>query len=202
MKALHLFLELATLASFVATVAWAGRRFGRDGWWLAGFLAALGAVRENFVVLERYLYGFADLALMLGRAPVIAAVIWAFSILAGVAAAEAILGRDFHAGQPPRVAELGIVALFLLGLAGFFEPFLALVEMARWEPGTAAVAGVPKIALVGYPTFAVLSLAVSGPLLARFRATGPRLAALAAAVPALALGHAWALARLKAALGW
>lgn len=202
MKGLHLFLELFTLASFVATVAWAGRRYGRDGWWLAGFLAALGAVRENFVVLERYLYGFADLTLMLGRAPLIAAVIWGFSILAGAAAAEAILGRDFRTGAPPRAAELGVVALFLLALAGFFEPFLALVEMARWEPGTAAVAGVPKIAVVGYPTFAVLSLAVGGWLLGRFRATAPRLVALALAVPALALGHAWALARVKAALGW
>ena len=57
LRALHLFLELFTLASFVATGVWAYRRFGRDGLWLYGFLFALGGVRENYVALERILYG-------------------------------------------------------------------------------------------------------------------------------------------------
>jgi hypothetical protein len=202
LRALHLFLELFTLASFLATGWWAGRRFGRDGLWLYGFLFALGGVRENFVILERVLYGYADLNLMLGRAPLVGAIIWGFAIVAGVAAAEAIRGQPFSADRVPRAGELAWVALFLISLAGFFEPFLKLVEMARWQPGTATVFEVPKIALVGYPTFALASLAVGGLLLGRFRTAGARCAALALAVPPLALGHAWGLQRLKDALGW
>lgn len=200
--ALHLFLELFTLASFLATGVWAHRRFGRDGLWLYGFLFALGGVRENFVILERVLYGYADLHLMLGRAPLIGAIIWGFSITAAIAAAEAILGSRFDPARLPRPAECAVVALFLVALAGFFEPFLATVEMARWQEGTATIAGVPKIALVGYPTFALLSLAASGAVLGRFRTAGARLAWLALATAPLALGHAWGLQRLKEALGW
>jgi hypothetical protein len=74
--------------------------------------------------------------------------------------------------------------------------------MARWEPGTATVLEVPKIALIGYPSFAVLSLAVGGWLLGRSRTRGARLAALALAVPVAALAHALGLAALKHALGW
>lgn len=200
--ALHLFLELFTLASFVATGWWAWRRFGRDGLWLHGFLFALGGVRENFVVLQRVLYGYADLHLLIGRAPAIGAVIWGFAIAAGIAAAEALRREPFRPDRLPRAGELGWVALFLVALAGFFEPFLKTVEMARWQPGTATVLDVPKIALVGYPSFAVASLLVAGVLLGRFRRPGPRLLSLALAVPPLALGHAWGLQRLKDALGW
>ena len=200
--ALHLVLELFTLASFAATGWWAWRRFGRDGLWLYGFLFVLGGVRENFVVLERVLYGYADLHLLLGRAPAIGAVIWGFSIIAALAAAEAIRGQPFALARVPRAAELLLVALFMTALAGFFEPFLRTVEMARWQPGTATVLDVPKIALVGYPTFAVTSLLVAGPLLGRLRSPGARAAALALAVLPLALGHAWGLQRLKDALGW
>jgi hypothetical protein len=202
MRPLHLFLELFTLASFVATSLWAARRWGREGAWLAGLLFALGAVRENWVAVERYLYGFADLTLDLGRAPLIAAIVWGFSILAGVAFAEALLGRRFAPERRPAAAELGAVALFLVALAGFYEPLLALVEMARWEQGTRTVAGVPAIALVGYPSFAALSLLLSGWILGRWRAAGPRLVASALAVPALAVGHASGLQALKRALGW
>lgn len=202
MNRLHLFLELFTLASFVVTSVWAARRWGRDGAWLAGLLFALGAVRENYVAVERYLYGFADLTLDLGRAPLIAAIVWGFSILAGVSAAEALLGRRFEPGRRPRVAELAIVAFFLVALAGFYEPLLARVGMARWEPDTLTLGGVPAIALVGYPTFAVLSLLVVGAILERWRGGGARLAAAALAVPALAVLHASGLQALKRALGW
>jgi hypothetical protein len=202
MKPLHLFLELFTLASFLATAVWAMRRWGRDGAWLAGLLFALGAVRENYVVVERYLYGFADLTLELGRAPAIAAVVWGFSILAGVAGAEAILGRAFSPGRMPTAAELGVVALFMIALAGFYEPLLARVEMARWEQGTVTVVGVPTIALVGYPTFAALSLVAIGAILRRWPGTSARLVASALAVPLLAALHASGLQALKRSLGW
>ncbi len=202
MRGLHLFLELATLAAFLATGVWAARRWGRDGAWLLGFLCALGVVRENFVALRRLLYGFAAVTFELGRAPLVATVIWAFSILAAMAAAEAILGRPVRAAAPPRPGELAVEALFMVALAGFFEPFLALVDLARWEPGTATFLGVPGIALVGYPTFAVLALVAGGWLLGRYRGRWSRAAALALAVPPIALGHAWALAWLKRAAGW
>jgi hypothetical protein len=202
MGPLRLFLELFTLASFVATGFWARRRWGRDGVWLYLWLLALGLVRESYVVLRRILYGYADLALMLGAAPAIGAVIWGFSIVAALAAAEAIARAPVELDRPAGPPALGLVALFMVALAGFYEPFLARVEMARWEAGTATVLEVPAIALVGYPSFALLSVALGTAILGRCRRGGTRLAALAAAVPALALGHAWALDRLKAALGW
>jgi len=200
--ALHLFLELFTLGAFVATGFWARARFGRDGLWLYGFLFVLGGVRENFVILERVLYGYADLALMLGRAPAIGAVIWGFSIVAAVAATEAIRRRPFRIDRTPRAGELGWVALFMLALAGFFEPFLKLVAMARWQEGTATLLDVPKIALIGYPTLAVASLLVAGSILGRFARPAARCVALALAAIALALGHAWGLQQLKESLGW
>jgi len=199
---LHLFLELFTLASFVATAWWSARRWGRDGAWLVATLFALGAVRENFVVLERSLYGFADLSLMLGVAPLIAAIIWGFSIVTAVAAAESIRGVPYEVGRLPRWSEAALVALFMIALAFFFEPFLALVEMARWQEGTVRVAGVPKIAIVGYPTFALLSLGLIGRVLGATRSPWRRLGMLAVGVPATALGHAWLLQRLKDTLGW
>ncbi len=199
---LHLFLELFTLASFLATGWWTGKRFGRDGLWLYGFLFVLGGVRENFVILERVLYGYADLTLMLGRAPLIGAIIWGFSIAAAIAATEAIRRAPFQLERAPRAGELALVALFLVALAGFFEPFLKRVEMARWQEGTRTLFEIPKIALVGYPTFAVASLLVSGSILGRWRGTGARLVAFALATPPLALGHAWGLQKLKEGLGW
>jgi len=199
---LHLFLEIAILGGFVATGLWTRRRFGRDGVWLYGALAVLGATRENFVALERWLYGFADLRFRLGAAPLVAAVIWSFAIASAIAAAEALGRRRFDPARPPRGGELGWVALFLVALAGFFEPFLELVGMARWESGTVRYLGVPLIALVGYPTLAVAALATTGAVLSRTRSPERRLVALLLTLVPLAAAHAWGLARLKSALGW
>ena len=202
LAALHLFLELFTLGAFVATGFWARARCGRDGVWLYGFLFLLGGARENFVVLERVLYGYADLSLMLGRAPAIGAIIWGFSIVAAVAATEAIRRQPLALDRLPRWRELAWVSIFMIALAGFFEPFLKRVELARWQAGTVTILGVPKIALVGYPTLAALSLAASGWILGGWRATRPRLVAFGFASLALACGHAWGLERLKSLLGW
>ncbi len=199
---LHLFLELFTLGAFVAAGFWARARFGADGLWLYGFLFALGGVRENFVILHRVLYGYAELSLMLGRAPAIGAIIWGFSIAAAIAATETIRRRPFRLDRIPRAGELAWAALFMVALAGFFEPFLALVAMARWQEGTATWLDVPKIALVGYPTLASLALVASGWILGRWRAAGPRLAVFVFVTLALAIGHAWGLQRLKTLLGW
>jgi hypothetical protein len=68
--------------------------------------------------------------------------------------------------------------------------------------GTATWLEVPRIALVGYPTLAVAALALVGTILGRWRSVGARLAALAVAIPALALAHAAGLVALKRALGW
>lgn len=202
MNGVHLLFELAIAGGFAATVVWAGRRFGRDGLWLAGFLFALGALRENFVALARLLYGFSDVTFELGAAPLIAALVWGFSILAAVAAGEALGGRRFDPAAPADGRLLAIAALFLAALAGFYEPLLARVGMARWEAGTLEVAHVPAIALVGYPTLGVAALALSGWIQARRRAGAPRLAAYAVAAPLLALAHAAGLQALKRWLGW
>jgi len=198
---LHLFLELFTLASFLACAVAAAARRGALGVWLYATVSVLGVVRENFVMLERWLYGFADLALVLGRAPLISAVIWAFSIDAGIAFAERVTATPLVPGRLPARFHAA-VALFLIALAGFYEPFLKLVDMARWEPGTARVWEVPKIALIGYPTLAVLYLFLWSAILARWRSTRARLVAFALTLPLLACGHAWGLAALKRALGW
>jgi hypothetical protein len=202
MRAIHLLFELAMAGAFVASAFWAVRRWRYDGLWLAAFLFALGAVRENFVALARMLYGFADLTFELGAAPLIAAVVWGFSILAAISAGEALGGRGFAPTRPPDARQLGLAALFLVALAGFYEPLLARADMARWEPGTLALAGVPLVALVGYPSLGVAALALSGAVQRRFRAARPRLVAYALATPALALGHAVALGALKRLLGW
>ncbi|GMU64434.1 MAG: hypothetical protein AMXMBFR36_07080 [Acidobacteriota bacterium] len=202
MKSLHLFFELFTLAAFAATAFWAYQRWRRHGAILVGALFALGGVRENFVILERHLYGFADLSLMLGAAPLISAIVWSYSILVAVAVAEAILGRPFAPDRLPRAAELAWVAATMIALAGFYEPLLARTGMARWEAGTVTWLEVPAIALVGYPTLAVASLALVGAILRRWRSTGQRVAVLALAIPALALAHAAGLVALKRALGW
>lgn len=202
MNRLHLFFELFTLAAFAATGIWALRRWRRDGAWLLGALFVLGGVRENFVILERHLYGFADLALMLGAAPLISAIVWSYSILVAVAVAEAILGRPLAPDRVPGAAHLALVATTMIALAGFYEPLLARTGMARWEAGTATWLEVPRIALVGYPTLALAALALVGAILDRWRTTGSRLAALAVTIPALALAHAGGLVALKRALGW
>lgn len=202
MNGVHLLFELAIAGGFAATAAWAARRFGPNGLWLAGFLFALGALRENLVALARLLYGFSDLTFELGAAPLIAALVWGYSILAAVAAGETLLGRRFDPAAPADGRLLAVAALFLAALAGFYEPLLARVGMARWEAGTLEVANVPAIALVGYPTLGAAALALSGWIQTRWRERAPRLAAYALAAPLLALAHAAGLQALKRWLGW
>lgn len=202
MSDVHLLFELAMTGAFLAVAAWAARRWGSSGLWLVGFLFALGILRENFVALARLLYGFADLHLELGAAPLVAAVVWGFSILAAVSAAEAITGRPFDPGEPPAGTPLLVAALFLVTLAGFYEPLLARAGMARWEAGTLTIARTPAIALIGYPALGAAALALSGAIQARWPERRARLAAYALATPLLALAHAVGLQGLKRALGW
>jgi hypothetical protein len=194
---MHLFLELFTVAAFVAAAVHARWRWGVEGVWLFGSMLWLGLVRENFVVVRELLYGFAPLTLEVGRAPLIAAVIWGFSIWAAVVWAEAV--------GPPRVISargLALVAVFMVGLAWFYEPLLGRVGMARWEAGTRATLGVPWIAMVGYPTLALPFLALYVSVSGRICRPGPRAAVLAVAIGALGVAHAWGLQTLKRLLGW
>jgi hypothetical protein len=187
-------LEAVTVAFSLAAAAHAVRTRGRDGGSLVLSLLLLGAVRENLVAIREWLYGFAPTALSAGRAPLIAAVIWMYSIVAAVSWAE-------RTGAPPLergAASAGLlarVAVFMVALAGFYEPVLARFGMARWEEGTVLVAGVPAIAAIGYPTLAVAEVALWARL-------ARRPAALAAATIGLAVAHAWGLVALKRALGW
>jgi hypothetical protein len=203
---MHLLLELVTVVftALAGLHAWARR--GWAGIWLFGSLVLLGWVRESFVVVRDLLYGFAPLYLVLGGTPLIAAVVWAYSIYAALCWSEEVTGRPWLDGTTrdavPAPSTLGLVALFMMALACFYEPFLALTGMARWEGGTRATAGVPWIALIGYPTLAVAFLAVHGVLLGRLRHAGARLLALGLAMPALGMAHAWALQGLKRVLGW
>ena len=198
---MHLVLELLTV-SFTALAglhAWARR--GAAGLWLFGSLLLLGAVRESFVAFRDLLYGFASLHLDPGGMPLIAAVVWAYSIYVALAWSDEIAGPRSSEAVPPALT-LGLVALFMVALACFYEPFLAMTGLARWEEGTRTSAGVPWIALLGYPTLAVAFLVVHGGIAAAVRHPLARLLAVAVAVPALGLGHAWALQELKRLLGW
>ena len=196
---MHLFLEIFTFLAFLATVWHAGSTRGREGVAFLGALFLLGLLRENAVAIRSLLYDFAPLALNLGRAPLIATIIWGFSIYAALVFAEEVTGEALDRGVPSARA-LSAVALFMIALVGFYEPFLARVGMARWQEGTRATLGVPWIALVGYPTLAVSFLLLWG--WAAKRRLGLRLAILALALPALALGHAFGLQALKRSLGW
>ncbi|HEV7670022.1 MAG TPA: hypothetical protein VGS22_15995 [Thermoanaerobaculia bacterium] len=196
---MHLFIELFTFGAFVAIFAHAARTRGRSGVALLSALFLLGLLRENAVAIRALLYDFAPLTLNLGRAPLIATIIWGFSIYAALVFAEEVMGEAIGS----RVSSpwtFGAVALFMVALVGFYEPFLAEIGMARWQEGTCATLGVPWIALIGYPTLAV------GFLLlwewAASRTIPLRLAILALGLPVLALGHAFGLQALKAALDW
>ena len=202
---MHLFLELTTLAFFLLTVAHAVARRGRIGVSIMAALLLLGFVRETFVVLYQWLYGYAELHLMLGKTPVIASIIWAYSIYIAVVWAEGITGQELRPA-PPGVAFLGACAAFMICLVGFYEPFLELVGMAKWEEGTRRTLGVPWIALVGYPTLTVPFLAGWSAIAGRFRDRpgspwGQR-SAMVTFVIALAFVHAWGLQLLKSVLGW
>lgn len=195
---MHLFIELLVLAAFVVTMSHLWRR--PDGRWLLLSFAVAGWVRETFVLVMRYLYGFAPLSLVLGPTPIISFVIWGFSIYAALLFAETVTA--VRAGdRQPRARLLLAVALFMMTLAIFYEPFIKLIAMARWEPGTRTTLDVPWIALIGYPTMAVGLLAVHAVVLRWVRSALPRSLALAAAMSLLAVGHAAALQRLKDALG-
>lgn len=200
---MHLFFELFTLGAFIACWVHASRRHGRSGVAFYGALALLGAVREVAVAAWDVLYGFAPLSLMLGPAPVLAAVIWAFSIYAAVTWTELVTGRGLS--DPPAEAwplrVYLLAALFMMALAGFYEPFLELVGLAKWEDGTRATHGVPWIALVGYPTLTVGFL-VLWRWLGRLRGRGARWAVAVPALVALAVGHGLGLQALKSLLGW
>ena len=196
---MHLFIELFTFGCFVAVLVHAAWCREGEGLALFGSLVALGFVRENAVVLRGLLYGFAPLHLMLGKAPLIATIIWGFSIYAALVWAQEATGEPIGL-RTPSVRVLGAVALFMIALACFYEPFLRLIGMARWQEGTRATLGVPWIALVGYPTLAVGFLALWGGAAAR--GAGVRFAVLVVGIPALALGHAFGLQAVKRALGW
>lgn len=201
-SALHLFLELVTLVCFLAVAAHAGWVRGRAGVGLVAALLWAGFVRENFVLLRELLYGFAPLHLQLGRAPMIAAIVWPYSIYLAVVWAEVVTGETLEARPRLSGRFLGSVALFMMALACFYEPVLALVGMARWEDGTRATYGVPWIALVGYPSFACAALLVWGWVCGRVGTAGRQAALLSALLAGLALAHAWGLQALKDRLGW
>lgn len=191
---MHLFIELTTLAFFLVTVVHAGRTRGREGIVFFVALLALGLVRENAVVLWNYLYAFAPLNLMLGKAPLIAAIIWGYSIYLAVVWAETVSSARLGEGRPSGLLLL-LTALFMIALAGFYEPFLETVGMSKWEEGTRRIAGVPYAALVGYPTLTAGFL-LCWPVLLRKKVLGGAL------LLALALVHAVGLQALKSALDW
>ena len=197
---MHLFIELLTLVFFLGFVAHAVAMRGRTG---AGFFAALlllGFLRENLVTLRDILYGFSPLHLMFGRAPLIASIIWGYSIYAAVVWAEAVSGERFGERRPSG-RFLGLAAIFMIALACFYEPFLKLIDMARWQEGTRSTLGVPWITWIGYPTLTVLFLLLWGWAMER-DSRAKRFAALLIPLPFLAFGHALGLQALKDALGW
>jgi len=197
---MHLFIELLTLLFFLATVAHAVRLRGRSGAGLFGALLFLGFVRENFVILRQVLYGFVPLTLMLGKAPLIASIIWGYSIYLAVLWAEVMTGESLE-DRRPSGRFLALAALFMMALAGFYEPFLKLIDMARWQPGTRATLDVPWIALIGYPSLTVLFLLLWCRLMRRPPGAG-RTALLLAGLTFISLLHVVVLQGLKDLLGW
>lgn len=196
-----LFAEVLTLVFFLLCVAHAFAMRRREGAWLFGALLAMGLVRENFVAFYRYLYEFAPLTLMLGLAPVIGSIIWGYSIYACIVWVEAMTGERLSQ-ERPSARFLGLAALFMMALACFYEPFLKLIGMARWEPGTWFVLDVPPIALIGYSTLTLLFLGAWSWVL-RTKTQGlSRAGLLTAALLPIALGHAAGLQALKSWLGW
>ena len=198
---MHLFVELFTLFSFLACVAEALRSRGATGAWFFFAALTMGVVRENCVIVRDYLYGYAPLTLMIGKAPLIGAIIWGFSIYAGIVWAERISGRGFDRTAPSG-RFIGLVCLFLLSLAFFFEPFLKLIDMARWQAGTRSYLDVPLIALIGYPSMTALFLLVWGPLVGPSRPPARRAGVIVLAMTAISLLHVVALQGLKSMLGW
>lgn len=202
---MQLFIEILTLFFFLGFVAHAVVLRGAAGAAFFGAMLLLGFLRENFVVLRDILYGFAPLRLMLGRAPLIASIIWGYSIYAAVVWAEALCGERYKIGERygdrrPSGRFLALVSLFMIALACFYEPFLALIGMARWQAGTRSVLGVPLITWIGYPSLAVLFLLLWGWAMEK-DSSAKRTAALLIPLPFLAVGHALGLQAIKNVLG-
>jgi hypothetical protein len=197
----HLLIELITLTCFLASFAHACLFGGRRGLGLYGALLLLGLVRESFVASRGLLYGFAPLHLMIGKAPLIAAIIWAFSIYASLVWTEAVTGEDWRRWRLSG-RLLGGVAMVMLALACFYEPVLKQLGMARWEAGTRTVLEVPLIAFVGYPSLACAFIVLWCWTLRSVVHTGTRIATLAVLLPVLGLAHASGLQALKTILGW
>lgn len=197
---MHLFIETLTLLFFLGFVAHAVILRGAAGAGFFGAMLLMGFLRENFVVLRDILYGFAPLHLMFGRAPLIASIIWGYSIYAAMVWAEAVSGERYG-DRRPSGRFLALVAVFMIALACFYEPFLALIGMARWQAGTRAVLGVPLITWIGYPSLAVLFLLLWSWAMGRDSRL-KRIAALLIPLPFLAIGHALGLQAVKSALDW
>ncbi|HEX7183936.1 MAG TPA: hypothetical protein VF756_19050 [Thermoanaerobaculia bacterium] len=197
---MHLFIELLTLLFFLATVAHAVWLRGKSGAGLFGALLFLGFVRENFVILREVLYGFAPLTLMLGKAPVIASIIWGYSIYLAVIWAEAMTNESLE-DRRPSGRFLTLAALFMIALACFYEPFLKLIDMARWQSGTRVTLDVPWITLIGYPSLTVLFLLLWCQVMRR-PAGIARTVLLLAGLTVIALLHVIGLQGLKDLLRW
>lgn len=162
-------------------------------------------MRETLVALYDVLYGFAPLTFSVGKAPLIAAIIWGFSIYLAVVWTDGMgWGSPFgdRAGSDaPRARFVLGTAGFMMALACFYEPFLDLIGMARWEEGTRTTLGVPWIALVGYPTLTVLFLGLWIAVQRRFAGVS-RWLLLFVGLTVLAWVHAWGLKGLKDLLAW
>lgn len=200
---MHLFIETLTLLFFLGFVAHAVALRGAGGAAFFGAMLLMGFLRENFVVLRDILYGFAPLHLMFGRAPLIASIIWGYSIYAAVVWAEAVSGERYGDRRPsaPSGYFLALAAVFMIALSCFYEPFLARIGMARWQAGTRTVLNVPLITWIGYPSLAVLFLLLWSWAMGR-DSRAKRIAALLIPLPFLAIGHALGLQAVKSALGW
>lgn len=196
---MELFLELTTFAFCAVVAAHAWRLRGLRGLSFLFALLVLGFVRENFVVLRDILYGYGDL-LTLGAAPILGAVIWGYSLYVAVCWTEVMTGERLDDLLPsPRF--LLLVGLFMMALVGFYEPFLDLVDMARWQDGTRKTLGMPWIALIGYPSLTVPFVKLWCRL-TRVGSSLLRRTLLSVTVPVLAIAHAWGLAQLKELLSW
>lgn len=201
---MHLAIEVLTLLFFAGTAAHAALWRGRLGAGMFVALLWLGFVRENWVAIRDLLYGFAPLHLVLGRAPLIATVIWSFSIWVALVWAEAVAGEPpppWSGRRRPSARLLALGGLFMMALAGFYEPFLTLLDMARWQEGTRTTLGIPWIALVGYPTLTVGFLLVWSRAIG-VRSATTRSAVLLVALAILGVSHAAGLQALKDLLGW
>ena len=194
-----LFLELTTFVFCLIVAAHAWRLRGAMGLSFLLALLGLGFVRENFVVLRDILYGYGDL-LTLGAAPILGAVIWGYSLYVAVCWAEVMTGERLDGLQPSPRFHL-LVGCFMVALVGFYEPFLDLVDMARWQDGTRKTLGVPWIALIGYPSLTV-PFVMLWCRVTRIASVLQRRTLLAVTVPLLAVAHAWGLAQLKELLDW